>query len=162
MAFLKKPFKKLSQLNHSSDSNNTSTDSVPSKTEGIHSGAIAGSSSNSTPPKGNVINGNVSNRGAANCNSLPDSTRQSEEIINEERKRPCRDNEHRKAETKKRETMALIKDGKFIQEGPPELTKLYRPYSMNMSKTWSHENRILFKDIDFESKYPKMGNLGRG
>jgi aspartyl-tRNA synthetase len=151
MSFVKKPFKKLRDLNHSSDSNNTSTDSVPSKTEGIHSDATTGSSSNSTLPYGNVPSGNVANRHATNSNS-PNSRRRSQEIINEEKKRPSRDKECQKAETKKRDTMTRVEDEKFVHECPPELSKLYRPYSMNMSKKRTHENRILFKDIDFESK----------
>ncbi len=64
------------------------------------------------------------------------------------------DKERVKIENKKREIMAKIEDERFIKEGPPELTKLYRPYSMNMSKRWNHENRILFKDVDWESMCP--------
>lgn len=62
------------------------------------------------------------------------------------------DKERVKAEHKKRESMARIEDEKFLTEGPPELTKLYRPYSMNMSKRWNHENRVLFKDLDLTSE----------
>lgn len=62
------------------------------------------------------------------------------------------DKERLKAEEKKRLTLARIESENFMKHGPPDLTKLYRPYSMNMSKNWNHENRILFKEIDFESK----------
>jgi hypothetical protein len=151
MSLLKKPFKRLKALNHSSDSNNT-TDSVPSKTEGIHSDVTTGSSSNTTPPNGNVTNGNVANRHATNENSPVNSRYRSRENMEEEKKRPSMDKEHQEVEMKKRGTMTLVEDEKFIQECPPELSELCRPYSMNMSKKLSHENRILFKDIDFESK----------
>jgi hypothetical protein len=152
MFFLKRPFKKLSQLNHSSDPNNTSTDSAPSKTEGIHSTATTGSSSNSTPPTGNVTNRNAANRRGASGSSPPNSRRQSGEIINEERKRQSMERERREAEMKRHESMARAEDEKFTEGGPSELTKLYRHYSMNMSKRWRHENRILFKDIDYKGK----------
>ena len=68
-----------------------------------------------------------------------------------ERKRRSMDKERVKAETRKRESMARIEDEKFLQEGPPDLTKLYRPFSMNMSKRWNHEHRLLFKDLDLQS-----------
>jgi len=48
--------------------------------------------------------------------------------------------------------MARIEDEQFLQHGPPALTKLYKPFSMNMSKRWDQEKRILFKELDFESK----------
>ena len=65
------------------------------------------------------------------------------------------DRERVKAEAKKRETMARIEDERFLQEGPPALTKLYRPYSMNQSKRWTHEDRLLFKNLDWESEWPQ-------
>jgi hypothetical protein len=45
-----------------------------------------------------------------------------------------------------------IEDERFLQVGPPDLTKLYRPYRMNMSKRWTREHRVLFKELDFASK----------
>lgn len=130
MSFLKKPFKKLKEINTSS---NNSTDSdTPSKSEGI-----------STP----VLNGS----GTSTPNG---DKRQSRDIIEADRIRRSVDKERIKTENKKRQSMARIEDEKFIQEGPPELTKLYRPYSMNMSKRWNHENRILFKDLDLLSEFP--------
>jgi hypothetical protein len=136
MSFLKKPFKKLTAFNHSSNSNNASPDSIPSKTEGIQSAATIGSSSYCTPP-----NRNTANRDAINGN-FPHPRRENGEIMDEERKRPSKDKERQKAETPKQEALARAEDESFTREGPPELT----------SKQWSHENRILFKDIDFDSK----------
>jgi hypothetical protein len=135
MSFLKRPFRKLKEINKNTPT--TSTDSVPSKTEGLTNG----SSTNTTP-----------SNGTTNGNTPPDSRRQSKEVINQERKRRSLDKERQKFETKKRETLARIEDEKYLLDAPPELTKLYRPYSMNMSKRWNHENRILFKEIDFASK----------
>jgi len=63
------------------------------------------------------------------------------------------DKERLKVETKKRESMARIEDERFLQEGPPELTKLYRPYSMNMSKRHTAEDRILFKNINWKGPW---------
>lgn len=64
------------------------------------------------------------------------------------------DRERAKAEKKKLESMARIEDERFLKEGPPMLTKLYRPFSMNQSKRWTHEDRLLFKDLDWESGCP--------
>jgi hypothetical protein len=74
------------------------------------------------------------------------------EIIAAERARRSMDKERVKAENKKRQSMARIEDERFLQVGPPDLTKLYRPYSMNMSKRWTREHRVLFKELDFASK----------
>jgi hypothetical protein len=138
MSFLKKPFKKLKEINTSS---NNSTDSdTPDKNSGINTPVLNGNGS-STPTNG-------------------ENKRQSREIIQADKIRRSMDKERLKAETKKRESMARIEDEKFIQEGPPELTKLYRPYSMNMSNRWNHENRILFKDLDLLSKSPGVVDMG--
>ena len=72
------------------------------------------------------------------------------------------DKQRAKAETRKRETLARIEDEKFLEEGPPDMTRLYKPFSMNMSKNWNHENRILFKNLDFESTFLRSGGLGCG
>lgn len=148
MSFLKKPFRKLKEINTSSNNNSTnnSTDSdsnsniVPSKTEGFGTPTQNGSST--TPPNG--------------TRTPIENKRQSREIIQADRIRRSIDKERVKAEHKKRESMARIEDEKFLTEGPPELTKLYRPYSMNMSKRWNHENRVLFKDLDLTKMEGKI------
>lgn len=81
-----------------------------------------------------------------------DSRRKSQELLQQEKVRRSMDKERVKAEAKKRATLARIESENFMKEGPPDLTKLYRPYSMNMSKNWNHEHRMLFKEIDFASK----------
>ncbi|EKD18052.1 uncharacterized protein L3040_004048 [Drepanopeziza brunnea f. sp. 'multigermtubi'] len=132
MSFLKKPFKKLRDV-----SSHISSDS-----KGSSSPTSSSSNGGTTPIKGHA-NGNP---GASEV----DSRRQSREVINANKERRSMDKQRAKAETRKRETMARIEDEKFLQEGPPDMTKLYRPYSMNMSKRWNHEDRLLFKDMDCE------------
>lgn len=142
MSFLKRPFRKLKEMNEKNSANNSSDEvpSTPSKTEGIN---------------GNQ-NGSAPDSGKGSGTSTPrlngDSKRQSKEIIAAERTRRSVDKERVKAETKKRESMARIEDERFLEEGPAFLTKLYRPYSMNMSKRWNHEHRQLFKEIDWKSR----------
>jgi hypothetical protein len=173
MSFLKKPFKKLKEINNGNSPNNTSTDFVPSKTEGISSSPWNGAALNGTTPNGGVANGTtphvsatpngthslpaalatVKAKGDSSGTSTPersDSRRQSREILELERKRRSIDKGRVKAETKKRESMARIEDERFLKEGPPALTKLYRPYSMNMSKRWNADDRILFKNVNWE------------
>jgi hypothetical protein len=135
MSFLKKPFKKLKGFSGSEKDSVSS--STPSKEEGPSNGATNGSAKekrhSTMPPE-------------------IDSRRQSQEILQQERVRRSMDKERTKAEAKKRATLARIESETFLKEGPPNLTKLYRPYSMNMSKNWNHEHRSLFKEIDFASK----------
>jgi ergosteryl-3beta-O-L-aspartate synthase len=147
MSFLKKPFRKLKEMSSNNPSNNDSIDSVASKHEGINE------SGTDTPPNGKT-------NGTSTPLSNGESKRQSREIIAAERARRSMDRERAKAETKKRETMARIENEKPLQEGPPMLTKLYRPYSMNQSKRWTHEDRLLFKNIDFESGLTLPEQLG--
>lgn len=139
MSFLKKPFKKLKGLNSGSDKNSVNS-STPGKEEGVDS-ASNGASNGSAKEKRN--------------STMPpgvESRRKSQEILQREKVRRSMDKERVKAEAKQRATLARIESETFMKEGPPDLTKLYRPYSMNMSKSWNHEHRILFKDIDFASK----------
>lgn len=49
--------------------------------------------------------------------------------------------------------MTKRRDQVFLDEGPEELTKLYKPLSMNMSKTREYGERFAFKDLDIESKH---------
>ncbi|CZT07906.1 related to aspartate-tRNA ligase, cytosolic [Rhynchosporium graminicola] len=137
MNILKKPFRKL-KLGHSS-----SGDSVPKKVD-------TDSAASSVNGVGTPTNGHSNGNGNALAGSDVDSRRQSREIINAERERRSLDKQRVKAEAKKRETMARIEDEKFLEEGPADMTKLYKPFSMNMSKDRTNEPRILFKDLDFE------------
>lgn len=150
MSFLKKPFRKLrdvSQSHLSNDSVASKTDSAASSTSGTGTGT-----GTATPTNG-VTNGIGQLDGVD-----VDSRRQSREVIAAQRERRSVDKQRAKAETKKRLSMARIEDEKFLQEAPPDMTKLYRPYSMNMSKRWNHENRLLFKEIDWESRsIPDLG-----
>lgn len=79
--------------------------------------------------------------------------RRSRELIKADRHLHSVSKERAKAEEVKKQSLARIEDERFLREGPPELTQLYRPYSMNMSKHWSHEKRALFKELDWESEW---------
>jgi hypothetical protein len=64
----------------------------------------------------------------------------------------------RKSNNEKDKDTAYQKDDKFPKQGPPELTNLYRPLSMNMSKTRKEGEeaiescgRYQFEDLDFSS-----------
>ena len=151
MSFLKKPFKKLKDIG------NLSSDSHPTKTDTDSTSNKSSTNGSSTPQNGQ-INGN----GKAVNGADVDSRRQSREIIAAEKERRSMDKQRAKAEMRKRETLARIEDEKFLEEGPPDMTRLYKPFSMNMSKNWNHENRILFKNLDFESTFLRSGGLGCG
>ncbi|RDL39783.1 Class II aaRS and biotin synthetase [Venustampulla echinocandica] len=142
MSFLKKPLRKFKSGFSSSD---TSNDSVSSR--------IVTPSSISLNDSGNVDSAidRVSNSGTSTPNK-----RQSQEFILAQRQKRSLDKSRAKAENKKRESLAKIEDEKFLQEGPADLTKLYRPYSMNMSKRWNHENRINLKELDFRESEGKV------
>lgn len=142
MSFLKKPFKKLKEIGSGPSNIETSNDPANIKHEGVN-----GSGSN-TPLSGKTNGASTPISPTSNGEK-----RQSREIIAAEKARRSMDRERAKAETKKRESMARIEDERFLQEGPPMLTKLYRPYSMNQSKRWTHEDRVQFKNVDFESRY---------
>jgi aspartyl-tRNA synthetase len=62
------------------------------------------------------------------------------------------DKERIKLEQKRRQQLARIESENFLKEGPEDITKLYRPFSMNMSKYRNHEKRTLFKELDFASQ----------
>lgn len=87
--------------------------------------------------------------------SSPDPRRRSRDLIQEERQRRSMDKERLKVEQKKRHQLARLASDNFMKEGPEEITNLYRPFSMNMSKRWNHEHRQLFKELDFESQSQK-------
>jgi hypothetical protein len=62
------------------------------------------------------------------------------------------DKERAKVEEKKRYELARIESKAFLENGPEEMTKLYRPFSMNQSKQRTHENRLRFPDINWAGK----------
>jgi hypothetical protein len=141
MSFLKKPFRKIKDL----ASKDTDEDSTPGKSE-----ATSGASTPLSVTENGAANGHGPVVARLNGNST--SGHPSSEIVRADKQRKSLDRARVKAENKKRESMARIDDEKFLEEGPPQLTKLYRPYSMNMSKRWNHENRLLFKNINFAGK----------
>jgi hypothetical protein len=132
MSFLKKRLSKLKP--HFGESNtNSSTESVPGKD---------GAADSSTDASGIL---NAAEMNGAQTPERSDSRRQS-------RERRSMDKERAKEQHKKRQSLARIEDEKFLKEGPETLTKLYRPYSMIQSKHWRHEQRALFKDINWAGK----------
>ena len=140
MSFLKKPLKRLTG-NFRSESPSAPQD----KEEG---------SSTTSSPK----NGTATPNGA---NTPPGDKRRSREVIRAEKAHRSLDLDRKKVEAKKRQSMRRIESEAFMRDAPPELTKLYKPYSMNMSKRWNHEKRALFKDLDFESTFPLYGAFSR-
>lgn len=55
-----------------------------------------------------------------------------------------------------RSSMYLSNEGKRLtqEQGKLESSELFGSLSMNMSESWTHNNHIFFKDIDYESKLP--------
>jgi len=99
-------------------------------------------------PTGNH-NGHTNGASSPNPNK-----RVSKEVIREEKERRSLDKERVKIEAMKRAQLARIESANFLKTGPEDLTKLYKPYSMNMSKERNWEHRLLFKEIDFASRCP--------
>jgi hypothetical protein len=61
----------------------------------------------------------------------------------------------KKSNDEKFKSEARAKDDSFSKQGPPELIKLFRPLSMNMSKTEDENElneRYQFGELDFSSK----------
>ena len=142
MSFLKKPLRKL-------------TESLKSDKPGDLQDKEEGSNTptkNGSPTTSNLSNGKHTDSNGTTSPS--DDKRKSREVLREEKIRRSMDKERSKAEARKRQTMRRIESEAFMRDAPPELTKLYKPFSMNMSKRWNHENRVLFKELDFESTYP--------
>ncbi|KAG0649017.1 Aspartyl-tRNA synthetase [Hyphodiscus hymeniophilus] len=127
MSFLKKPLRKLTGSIRSDHKPNDLQD----KEEGFESPTNGGSAT----PNG--------------TSTPPDDKRKSREVLRDEKVRRSMDKERTKIEARKRQSMRRIESEAYMRDAPPELTKLYKPYSMNMSKRWNHENRILFKELDF-------------
>ena len=146
MSFLKKPFRRLTGSLNKGEGN---INDVQGKAEGLDTPVKNGSTTTSSLTNGKRGIGN----GTPNGTTTPtDDKRKSREVLREERVRKSMDKERSKAEARKRQSMRRIESEAFMRDAPPELTKLYKPYSMNMSKRWNHENRVLFKELDFESK----------
>jgi hypothetical protein len=142
MSFLRKPFKKLKELNLNA-SGEESSDSLPGRGSGA-----------STPRRSNSKLKFAEGVHDASGSQSPDPRRRSRDLIQEERQRRSMDKERLKVEQKKRQQLARIASENFMREGPEEITALYRPFSMNMSKRWNHENRQLFKELDFARQFP--------
>jgi ergosteryl-3beta-O-L-aspartate synthase len=135
MSFLKKPFRKFKDLNYNSS--------------GIESGDNKGDAS----PRHSLSKLRFGESAEdSNGTTSPDPHRRTRDLIQEERQRRSMDKERLKAEQKKRQQLARLASDNFMKEGPQDVTALYRPFSMNMSKRWNHENRQLFKDLDFASQ----------
>lgn len=110
------------------------------------------SPSNGTIPRSNTTGSG--NRKSVNFDGIsgsttPDERRRSQEVVQADRVRKSIDKERRKVDEKKRLELARIESAVFMEEGPEEMTKLYRPFSMNQSKRRTHENRILLKQLNF-------------
>ena len=144
MSFLKKPFRKLTGSSKSDDLN-----ALQDKAEGVNTPTK--NDSTTTSSLINDKNGNATPNGST---TPTEDKRKSREILRQEKDRRSMDKERSKVEAKKRRSMRRIESEAFMRDAPPELTKLYKPFSMNMSKRWNHENRVLFKDMDFASKLP--------
>ena len=142
MSFLKKPFRKLTGSSKSDDLN-----ALQDKAEGVNTPTK--NDSTTTSSLINDKNGNATPNGST---TPTEDKRKSREILRQEKDRRSMDKERSKVEAKKRQSMRRIESEAFMRDAPPELTKLYKPFSMNMSKRWNHENRVLFKDMDFASK----------
>lgn len=144
MSALKKRLSKLipDRINKNSNGNSSSSENVPtapSKEEGIESPSTPNGASASATPRND----------GAQTPERSNSRRVSREVIEQNRARKSMDKERAKAENKKKQSLARIEDEKFLQEGPEALTQLYRPYSMIQSKHWRHEERALFKNINW-------------
>lgn len=84
----------------------------------------------------------------ASSNASADNVhRKDPKEIEVERKRKSEDKQRRKSENAERQQEFRRKDERFLQEGPEELTALYKPLSLNMSKKWTHEDRFDFKNL---------------
>ncbi|KAM3066593.1 aspartate--tRNA ligase dps1 [Clarireedia jacksonii] len=129
MSFIKRSLTKL-KPRFGESNNSSSSESVPGKDGTVDS---------ATNSSGIL---NAANVNGAQTPERSDSRRQS-------RERRSMDKERAKEQHKKRQSLARIEDEKFLKEGPEGLTKLYRPYSMIQSKHWRHEQRALFKDINW-------------
>jgi hypothetical protein len=105
----------------------------------------SGSSSSGSPtvagemePEGRLENGNNHSTGTQHRKS-----QEAKQQKDEERQKIKTDTKHREEMVKKNEV-------DFLHDGPEELTSLYKPISMNMSKSWPREARFMLRDLDTE------------
>lgn len=100
--------------------------------------------------------GSSKERDSANGSHTPDSAinnpkyRPHDEIVAERLRRSV-DKSRRRSNSRNRQSMTKRRDQVFLEDGPEELTKLYKPLSMNMSKNRKYDERFDFKDLDIES-----------
>src|SRR4051794_26489795 len=119
MSFLKKPFQKLKELNTSSSGAIDSSDVVPDGFLGTPRRSLSGKFLRRVEESSGP--------------SSPDSRWRSRDLLQEEKYRRSIDKERTKSENKKKQQLSRIAAENFLKEGPEEITKLYKPYSMNMS-----------------------------
>ncbi|KAH8805694.1 aspartyl-tRNA synthetase-like protein [Xylogone sp. PMI_703] len=145
MSFIKKHLHKLREGGSSATSTSSESSLPPAKkVDKALNGALAGALSEDVSPGGSGT-------------STPDSRRRSREVIREERIRRSLDKARAKDEAKKRQSLARMQEEKFLEEGPEHMTKLFKPYSMNMSKyRGENQDRVLFKEINFAAQDGKF------
>lgn len=142
MSFLKKPFRKIKEAaSHHGSSDEYSANEAHTNGHHIPRSSVDG--------HGGVKNGDTNGTSGTNT---PDERRRSQEIIHQEKVRRSMDREKRKMEEKRRLQLQKIESAQFLENGPEEMTKLYKPLSMNQSKRRTHENRILFRQLNFEGQ----------
>lgn len=150
MPFLKNPLKRIKDLTHF-PSTSSADSTTPSKTEGIDINSQSRASSNT---KNYLLK-------KSTFNNSEESLR---DISNKKRFKELEEaNTHKTVEDvitraldfsqdKKPASENILKERESIKDEAVECERLYRPLSMNMSKSWNRETRIFFKDIDFKSK----------
>jgi hypothetical protein len=164
MSFIKKHLKKLRGETQQSEATNGNGEL--SKGVGVSGSTTNGTSKTAPTTTGNT-NGTLSRSvlgsikehigGGTPQNGTPpvaDSRRTSQDAVRAEKHRRSLDKQRVKIEEQKRQQLKRIESEAFMENGPEEMTKLYRPFSMNQSKHWNHEHRVLFKQLNFERKHP--------
>jgi hypothetical protein len=119
---------------------------IRDKIKGLGSESSLSGSSRSSSKEREKANGS---NGSASPPTNP-KYRPHDEIVTE-RIRRSEDKLKRRSNSVK--SMSKRRDEIFLEEGPEELTKLYKPLSMNMSRRRNYAERFSFKDLDIESKY---------
>lgn len=146
MSFIKKQIKKLK-----GDSPPSSSDELPIKDEHINGNGLK--NGDKTKPEKTmswkIIGRKSTDLSHQSVDVEADSRRQSQEVLRADKARRSVDKERNKIEAMKRVQLARIESAAFMESGPEEMTKLYRPFSMNQSKRRTHETRVLFKELNF-------------
>ncbi|KAI1001031.1 Aspartate--tRNA ligase, cytoplasmic [Podosphaera aphanis] len=154
MLFLKNPFKKTSDF----DLNLGTPPSAPSKTEGIIYDSGAKEGKFLSVERKNAKSSLKDRLMMVYCNRIQIENGTLEpvgHVIRESTKKRKKTNgKDNETKTRINKSPTIRQNEGLYSEGSEEATELYRPLSMNMSKKISHENRILFKDIDFASMSP--------